>query len=127
MIVPKLLSKYQSYYSTKKLWRKVESTANKIKESSIFKVFTLYYTLEFVRLTKVQKIVVYGALGYFIFPFDFIPDFIPWIGYIDDIALIIYALNYCGSKIDSSSKEKAIHSMRRWFSISDETKLIQSI
>eukprot|EP01118_Nematostelium_gracile_P013125 TRINITY_DN491_c0_g1_i1.p1 TRINITY_DN491_c0_g1~~TRINITY_DN491_c0_g1_i1.p1 ORF type:complete len:192 (-),score=33.16 TRINITY_DN491_c0_g1_i1:56-592(-) len=34
------------------------------------------------------KILIPIALGYFVLPFDFIPDFIPIVGYIDDVAFI---------------------------------------
>jgi len=38
-----------------------------------------------------EKFYVWGGMGYFIFPFDFIPDFfIPLIGYGDDIFIVLF-------------------------------------
>ena len=37
------------------------------------------------------------ALGYFVFPIDAVPDFIPFAGYVDDAAVIAWAVNALGS------------------------------
>ena len=45
-------------------------------------------------LRIVQKFLAYGALFYLILPFDFIPDSIPIIGYLDDFAVLSIASTY---------------------------------
>ncbi len=45
------------------------------------------------RVSAVDKVLVAAAIGYVIMPFDLIPDFIPVIGEIDDIYVIMLALN----------------------------------
>lgn len=45
------------------------------------------------RVSTVDKVLVGAAIGYVIMPFDLIPDFIPVIGEIDDIYVIMLALN----------------------------------
>lgn len=52
------------------------------------------------QITGMQKIVVAGALLYIISPFDIIPDFIPVIGWLDDIGIASFALSYIFSQMD---------------------------
>ncbi len=48
-----------------------------------------------------------GALGYFILPTDLIGDFIPVMGFTDDIALLSYAMTKAVTYINPELKEKA--------------------
>ncbi|HKT09387.1 MAG TPA: YkvA family protein [Gemmatimonadaceae bacterium] len=45
------------------------------------------------RVSTVDKVLVGAAIGYVIMPFDLIPDFIPVIGEVDDIYVIMLALD----------------------------------
>jgi len=44
------------------------------------------------RVSMVDKLLVLGAIGYIIMPLDVIPDFIPFFGEIDDLYLLVLAL-----------------------------------
>lgn len=44
------------------------------------------------RVSMVDKLLVVGAIGYIVMPIDLIPDFIPFFGEIDDLYLLILAL-----------------------------------
>ena len=61
------------------------------------------------------KTVLAGALGYFIFPIDAIPDFIPAIGYSDDMTVLVSALIAVGFNIKQSHKDKAKDVLRKWY------------
>ena len=43
-------------------------------------------------MPKANKLIVLGALGYFIFPVDVIADFLPLVGLTDDAFIILTAL-----------------------------------
>ncbi|MDD3051097.1 MAG: DUF1232 domain-containing protein [Candidatus Cloacimonetes bacterium] len=45
------------------------------------------------RVKKSLKFTVLGVIAYVILPIDIIPDFIPIIGYVDDLVMAIFALN----------------------------------
>ncbi len=45
------------------------------------------------RVPAKQKLMVTGIIAYLIMPFDLIPDFIPVIGYVDDLVLAVLGLN----------------------------------
>jgi uncharacterized membrane protein YkvA (DUF1232 family) len=44
------------------------------------------------RVSTTDKLLVGGAIGYVLLPIDFVPDFIPFIGEIDDVFLLVLAL-----------------------------------
>jgi len=53
------------------------------------------------RVSTVDKVLVGAAIGYVIMPFDLIPDFIPLIGQVDDIYVIMLALDRLISRAGS--------------------------
>jgi len=53
------------------------------------------------RVSTVDKMLVGAAIGYVIMPFDLIPDFIPLIGQVDDIYVIMLALDRLISRAGS--------------------------
>ena len=44
------------------------------------------------RVSAVDKLLVGGAIAYIIMPFDLVPDFIPFLGEVDDVYLLVLAL-----------------------------------
>ncbi len=46
------------------------------------------------RVSIVDKLLVLGAVGYIVMPIDLIPDFIPFFGEIDDLYVLVLALQH---------------------------------
>ena len=44
------------------------------------------------RVATVDKLLVFGAIAYIVTPIDLIPDFIPFVGEVDDVYLLVIAL-----------------------------------
>ena len=44
------------------------------------------------RVSNTDKLLVAGAIGYILLPMDFIPDYIPFLGEVDDLFLLVLAL-----------------------------------
>ena len=53
------------------------------------------------------KAVLFGALAYFIMPIDLVPDFIAWIGFTDDAAVLYAALRTIAPHIKDSHRQQA--------------------
>ena len=52
------------------------------------------------RVPKKQKLMAGGIVAYLIMPIDLIPDFIPIIGHVDDLVLVVLGLNMILNDID---------------------------
>lgn len=52
----------------------------------------LYGLITDARVNSVDKLVVAGAIAYILLPLDIIPDFVPFLGEVDDVFLLILAL-----------------------------------
>jgi uncharacterized membrane protein YkvA (DUF1232 family) len=44
------------------------------------------------RVAGIDKLLVAGALAYIVMPLDFVPDFIPFLGEVDDVYFLVLAL-----------------------------------
>lgn len=54
-----------------------------------------------------------GALGYFILPFDFLPDLMPLIGFTDDAAVLAAALRLVATHITPAHRDAAKAALAR--------------
>ena len=80
-----------------KLWTKLEKYGRKISFAKDVKA--LYHYMRDPNVPWYRKSVVVAALIYFISPIDAIPDFIPIIGYLDDMGVIVALLKYLGGEL----------------------------
>ena len=54
---------------------------------------------EYTDITKAELVIIIAMLLYFVTPLDIIPDFIPKIGYKDDLAVNMIVIKYCEDDI----------------------------
>jgi uncharacterized membrane protein YkvA (DUF1232 family) len=57
---------------------------------------------------------LFGAIGYFLMPFDVIPDFIPGIGHIDDAAILLLAIRLVAHRITPAHKAQGRERLDQW-------------
>jgi uncharacterized membrane protein YkvA (DUF1232 family) len=53
------------------------------------------------------KAILFGALAYFVMPLDLVPDFIAWIGFTDDAAVLYAALRTVAPHIKDGHRQQA--------------------
>ena len=93
-LTSKDLIKYEGNYSEGAFWEKVKKIASKAGVKTIYYALVLYYTLADPATPSRYKAVIMGALGYFILPFDLLPDVLPFAGLADDWAALVAAVAY---------------------------------
>ena len=98
---------YSGNYSDAKLWKKLSKYANEMGKKLVYNVLVLYYAMMQPEVPLHYKAEIVGALGYVILPTDLIPDFIPVVGFTDDLAAVAFAVNHVISIITPEVKAKA--------------------
>ena len=102
-----------------KMTEKIKNRVKTLKEE----ITALYYAYQNPGLNQLPKIIIIFTLCYALSPIDLIPDFIPILGYLDDLiiipALIILSVKMIPDEIMEESREKAFKEplklKKNWF------------
>jgi len=101
------LLRFTDYYSETELFKKISAWGMKIGAEILYFALILFYVLTDEKTSLKNKLIIMGALGYFILPVDLISDFIPVLGFTDDAAFLSFAVMSISDAITPEIKEKA--------------------
>lgn len=108
-------TRYMGEYSSSRFWHKVAKHAKSAGRAVLEKALYLFYAAQSPDTPAWARRVMYGALGYFIFPLDAIPDLAPLVGYTDDLSVMAAALATVAYYITPDVKKKAHDTLAHWF------------
>jgi len=114
MELPDFMS-YANKFSQSEFTEKIARIAKRAGAKLVYAALILYYTLQSDKVSKTDKAIIIGALGYMISPLDVIPDAIPIAGLTDDLAVLLYVLKKVWTGIDPEIVEQAKSKLSRWF------------
>lgn len=83
---------YERHYNEDGFWKKVKHVAAQVGAKVLYPALQLYYLLQSEEVPVKAKTFIIGALGYLILPADLVPDFIPALGFTDDLTALMLAL-----------------------------------
>ena len=72
------------------MWDRLKRWARKLKKDGL----TLWFCCRHRDMPLLPKILAMLVVGYFLSPIDLIPDFIPVLGYLDDLILLPIAIYF---------------------------------
>ena len=114
MELPDFMS-YANKFSQSEFVEKISRIAKRAGAKLVYAALILYYTLQSDHVSKTDKAIIIGALGYMISPLDVIPDAIPIAGLTDDFAVLMYVLKKVWTDIDPTIVEQAKEKLSKWF------------
>jgi uncharacterized membrane protein YkvA (DUF1232 family) len=117
---------YANKFSASDFTEKISQIAKRAGAKLVYAALILYYTLQSDKISKKDKMIIIGALGYMISPLDVIPDAIPIAGLTDDLAVLLYVLKKVWTEVDSEIKLKAKEKLSKWFD-DDEVEEINEL
>ena len=106
---------YGNYFQPDKFWEKLKKYSKIIGKETVYYALVLYYLMVSKETSWITKAYIAGALGYLIFPLDFIPDAIPIVGYSDDFAAIMMVFNQVKDSVTPEIEIKAKEKISEWF------------
>jgi uncharacterized membrane protein YkvA (DUF1232 family) len=92
-------------------WRKVRRHAGKLP--FIDQLLAAYFCAIDPKTPLQAKAILFGAIAYFVLPFDVIPDFIAGLGYTDDAAVLAAAVRSIFPHIKDDHRSRARDAMKR--------------
>ena len=125
MELPDFMS-YANKFSQSEFAEKISRIAKRAGAKLVYAALILYYTLQSDKVSKSDKAIIIGALGYMISPLDVIPDAIPIAGLTDDFAVLLFVLKKVWTGIDPEIVELARKKLSKWFD-EDEINEVQNI
>jgi uncharacterized membrane protein YkvA (DUF1232 family) len=109
------ISEYKLHYSEKGFWVKIAKHYKKAGIKVVEVALSLYYSLRDDDTPSWARSIILGALGYFILPLDIIPDFVPIMGFSDDIVAMSVAIATVAIYVKEEHRTKAKQKVVKFF------------
>lgn len=108
---PQTAPQYERHYDEDSFWKKLKHLASNVGSKVLYPALQLYFLLQAKDVPMKAKTLIVGALGYLILPADLVPDFIPALGFTDDLTALMVALRtlnkYLTPDINARAKDQA--------------------
>ncbi len=111
----KRIRRYRRQYSENKFLQKIKSAFGLAGKKVVYLALLLYYLLTDGKVPFKTKSIIMGALGYFILPFDLVPDITPIVGFGEDLGILVAVFLEVQQHISSSMRTKARTKVRELF------------
>ncbi len=116
-------ARYRKHYSDASFWDKLKRYSKVAGMKVVYPALLLHYLMKSNEVPLKTKLILSAALGYFILPVDFIPDFAPLLGFTDDVGVLLLILRQMAVYITPEIKKQAREHVQKWFGESNSTEL----
>lgn len=118
-------NKYTKEYNEESFFGKIKKYGKKIGVTPIYLSFLLFHSVKSKEIPLYMKAPLFGALGYFVSFIDIVPDLAPFVGYCDDVGVIVSSLLLISTQITYTIRQDAKESTRKIFpDVTDEEFLV---
>ena len=97
----------EQHYSNEGFLNKFKQVGSKLGLKGAEAAATLYVAMKSPDMPRSSKLIIAGALGYFILPIDVVADLLPMVGLSDDLVVMTMALTKVFMSITDDMKEEA--------------------
>ena len=115
--------RFRRHYSDATFGEKLKHVAKVAGKKVIYLALLLHYMLKSDTVPLKAKLILSAALGYFILPIDFIPDFAPLVGFTDDLGVLALIIRQMAVYVTPEIRTQAREHLRKWFGETDHREL----
>ena len=116
-------ARFRSHYSDASFWDKLKRYSKIAGMKVVYPALLLQYLMKSDDVPLKAKLILSAALGYFILPIDFIPDFAPLLGFTDDLGVLLLILRQMAVYVTPEIRDQARSHIRKWFGETDDAQL----
>jgi len=121
------LSGYKKYYDEDKFLYKLKKSVFRLGEEVVVRILMLWFLLRSGKVPIKTRLLILAALGYLVMPADLVSDFIPALGFTDDVAFLTYAYNQTSRYMDENIRKKAEEKLQNWMSSDEKNQNTESL
>ena len=104
-----------------KVWDRIKDYAMKVGRVAVRPVLLLYYVMRSDDTPWKDKLTIFGALAYLVFPVDLLDaKRLPIIGWLDEITSLAVAIQRMGKYITPEMEAKTDSILDQWFPVYTE-------
>ena len=100
------MTDYSNYFSSELLMEKIDNLSGGGCCELVKKAITLYVLFKSDVVSPATKVLIVAALGYFICPIDAIADYIPIVGYSDDLTVMALLLTQLEEWVTAEAEQE---------------------
>lgn len=110
-----------SIINYQELWEKIKEYGMKVGRVAVRPVLLLYYIIRSEETPWKEKLAIFGALAYLVFPVDLLDaKRLPIIGWLDEITSLAVAVQRMSKYITPEMEAKADGILDQWFPVYTE-------
>jgi uncharacterized membrane protein YkvA (DUF1232 family) len=114
---------YREHYSDATFWDKLKRYSKVAGMKVVYPALLLQYLMKSDDVPLKAKLILSAALGYFILPIDFIPDFAPLLGFTDDLGVLLLIIRQMAVYITPEIRKNARNHLHKWFGEINDVQL----
>jgi len=115
--------RFRKHYSDATFGEKLKHVAKVAGKKVVYPALLLHYMLKSDTVPLKAKLILSAALGYFILPIDFIPDFAPLVGFTDDLGVLALIIRQMAVYVTPEIRTQAREHLQKWFGETDHREL----
>lgn len=108
-------ARFRKHYSDASFGEKLKHVAKVAGKKVVYPALLLHYMLKSDGIPSKAKLILSAALGYFILPIDFIPDFAPLLGFSDDLGVLALIIRQMTVYVTPEIRAQAREHLRKCF------------
>ena len=123
----KNIKQYIDFYDELELFSMLKVAGKKLGSQVILYALIMVTLIGDSKIPMKVRLVFMAAIGYLILPTDIVADFLPVIGFTDDIAFLTYVVSSASEYITPEVRDRAKDKMEKWINnVADDGEIIDN-